>query len=105
MATQQPAPQRMSLVVEAVQVATQPATVAPGETFRLYATLKNQGTAESAATTLGYYRSTDNVISTADTQLSKANRNPLAPNATIRPLPPCHSTDNPRHLLLRGLCG
>ena len=58
--------------------------MAPGEKFRLYATLKNQGTAESSATKVRYYRSTDRVISTADTQLGSANRNPLAPNATLR---------------------
>ena len=84
-ATQQPTPQptpQPDLVVEATQAV--PATVAPGEKFRLYTTLKNQGTAESAATTLRYYRSTDNVISTPDTQLRSVNRNPLAPNATLR---------------------
>ena len=70
------------LVVEAVQA--EPATVAPGEEFRLYATLRNKGTGASTATTLRYYRSTDNVISTEDTQLSRANRDPLAANATIR---------------------
>ena len=80
-ALQQPTPQP-DLVLEAVRAV--PATVAPGETFRLYATLKNQGTAESTATKVRYYRSTNNVISTADTQLGSANRNPLAPNATIR---------------------
>ena len=80
-AAQQPTPQS-DLVMEAAWVV--PATVAPGETFRLYATLKNQGTAESTATKVRYYRSTDNVISKADTQLRSANRNPLAPNATLR---------------------
>ena len=74
-----PAP---DLVLEAVQAV--PTTVAPGEKFRLYATLKNQGTAQSAATTVRYYRSTDNVISTTDTQLGTGRRNPLAANATIR---------------------
>ena len=80
-AAQQPRLQP-DLVVEAAQAV--PATVAPGETFRLYATLKNQGTTESTATTVRYYRSTDRVITTRDTQLSRANRNPLAPNATLR---------------------
>ena len=70
------------LVVEAVQA--EPATVAPEEEFRLYATLGNSGTGESTATTLRYYRSTDAVISTEDTQLSSAQRDPLAVNATIR---------------------
>ena len=80
-ASQQPSPQP-DLVLEAVQAV--PTTVAPGEKFRLYATLKNQGTAQSAATTVRYYRSTDNVISTTDTQLGTGNRNPLAPNDTLR---------------------
>ena len=70
------------LVVEAVRAT--PATVAPGEKFRLYATLKNQGTAASAATKVRYYRSTDRVITPRDTQLSSANRDPLVPNATLR---------------------
>ena len=73
---------RPDLVVEDIEAV--PATVAAGETFRLYATLKNQGTAASAATRVRYYRSTDNVISTADTQLGSASRDPLAPDATLR---------------------
>ena len=80
-AAQQPTPQP-DLVVASVQA--EPATVEPGETFRLYATLKNQGTAASDATTVRYYRSTNAVISTEDTQLASANRDPLAANATIR---------------------
>ena len=75
-------PPTPDLVIEAVQA--QPTTVAPGETFRLYAILKNNGTGESTATTLRYYRSTDAVISTEDTQLRSANRDSLAANATIR---------------------
>ena len=75
-------PSTPDLVVEAIEAA--PSTVAPGETFRLYATLKNNGTGESTATTLRYYRSTDAVISTEDTQLRSASRDPLAANATIR---------------------
>ena len=70
------------LVIESVQA--EPSTVEPGETFRLYATLKNQGRGVSTATKLRYYRSTDAVISTEDTQLSSAQRDPLAANATIR---------------------
>ena len=70
------------LVVEDVRA--DPVTVAPGEKFKLYATLKNQGRGESTATRVRYYRSTDEVISTEDTQLGSANRNPLAANATLR---------------------
>ena len=75
-------PSSPDLVVEDARA--DPVTVAPGETFRLYATLKNQGTGESTATVLRYYRSTDEVISTEDTQLRSANRDPLAANASIR---------------------
>ena len=78
---QQPAP-KPDLVVEPVEIV--PATVDPGQRFRLYATLKNNGTEESAATIVRYYRSTDDIISTEDTQLGTGNRNPLAADASIR---------------------
>ena len=77
-----PSTPSIDLVVEAVEAV--PSTVEPGETFRLYATLKNQGTGESTVTTLRYYRSSDAVISTQDTQLLSANRDPLAANAMLR---------------------
>ena len=44
-------------------------TVAPGETFRLDAVVKNQGEAASIATPLRYYLSTDTTISDTDTQV------------------------------------
>ena len=69
------------LVIEAVRA--EPDTVAPGEKFRLYATLKNRGTEESTATTVHYYRSTNDIISTTDTELGSAKRDPLAVNASI----------------------
>ena len=53
------------LVVESPR-ATESA-VAPGGTFRLGATVRNQGEAPSEATTLRYYRSTDSTITTSDT--------------------------------------
>ena len=77
-----PPAQQPDLVLESVEA--HPSTVDPGSEFRLYATLKNQGTAQSAATTVRYYRSTDNVISTTDTQLGTGRRNPLAANVSIR---------------------
>lgn len=70
------------LVIESVRA--EPSTVAPGANFKLYATLKNQGTEQSSATTLRYYRSPDAVISTEDTPLGRASRDPLAANGTIR---------------------
>ncbi len=75
-------PSTPDLVVEAVEAV--PDTVEPGEQFRLYATLRNNGTAESSAATLTYYRSTDAVISTEDTQIRAFPRNPLGVNDTIR---------------------
>ena len=75
-------PSTPDLVVEDVRA--DPVTVAPGEKFKLYATLRNQGTGESTATRIRYYRSSNATISTQDTQLASANRDPLAANATIR---------------------
>ena len=74
-------PSSPDLVVEDVRA--DPATVAVGEKFKLYVTLKNQGRGESTATRVRYYRSTDEIISTEDTQLASAHRNPLAANTTI----------------------
>ena len=70
------------LVVEAVEAV--PSTVDPEQEFRLSATLRNNGTGESTATTVRYYQSTNDIISTQDTQLGTGNRNPLVANATIR---------------------
>ena len=69
------------LVVESVWV--EPSTVAPGTKFKLHATLKNQGTGRSAATTLRYYSSTNQIISTRDKQLRAAKRDPLPANGKI----------------------
>ena len=66
-------------VAVAVPVPTPDLVVAPptvsngtpptGGSFTLSATVRNQGTALAAATTLRYYRSTDTTISTADTEV------------------------------------
>ena len=71
------------LVVE-VEVELESITLEPGETFKLYSNLKNQGTAESEETILRYYQSTDDRITLSDKQLGGFARNPLAPNKTIR---------------------
>ena len=44
-------------------------TLTTGQSFTLRATVRNQGNASSASTTLQYYRSTDGTISTSDTQV------------------------------------
>ena len=43
--------------------------VSPGEHFTLLVTVRNQGDSQAAATTLRYYRSTDETISTRDTEV------------------------------------
>ena len=52
-----------------------------GATFTLEATVKNQGSGESAATTLRYYRSNDTTITTSDTSLGIDSVGSLAANA------------------------
>ena len=71
-----PTRQQPDLVVE--EVYAEPATVAPGETFKLYATLRNAGAGEAAATIVRYY-----YVTAAERQLGAGRRDPLAANATI----------------------
>ena len=63
----QPPPRSPDLVVGAPSVTD--SSPAPGASFTLRATVRNQGTGSSAATTLRYYRSTNTTISTSDTQV------------------------------------
>ncbi len=56
--------------------------LAPSESFTFSATVKNSGTASSAATTLRWYRSTDATISTADTALGSAAVGALSADQT-----------------------
>ena len=51
----------------------------PGALFTYHATVRNQGTGQSAATTLRYYRSTDFTISTTDTELGTDAVSALSP--------------------------
>ena len=55
------------LVVRSVSVSD--STLTPGQSFTLSATVRNQGTGRSAATTLRYYRSSNRTISTQDTEV------------------------------------
>ena len=48
-------------------------TATPGQSLTLSATVRNQGTAEAAATTLRYYRSTDATITTGDTEVGTSD--------------------------------
>ena len=74
---------RPDLVIESVE--PESITLEPGEEFRLYSTLKNQGTVESEATKFQYYFSTNDRISLNDTRIGRNyDRPPLDPNETIR---------------------
>ena len=53
-----------------------------GAPFTLSATVRNQGSESSAATTLRYYQSTDQTISTSDTQAGTDQVSALAVSAT-----------------------
>ena len=55
------------LVVQSVSVSD--STLTPGQSFTLSATVRNQGTGRSAATTLRWYRSTNARITTRDTEV------------------------------------
>ena len=55
------------LVVESAAVSD--STLTPGQSFTLRATVRNQGTGRSAATTLRYYRSSNRTVTTRDTQV------------------------------------
>ena len=68
------------LIVDSVRVSRN--TLAPGESFTLSATFKNQGPGASTATTLRYYRSTDNNISTSDTGIGSESISALEANHT-----------------------
>ena len=62
-----PLPTSPDLVVQSPSVSNSSPNA--GQSFTLRATVRNQGDAPSAATTLRYYRSSDATISTSDTQV------------------------------------
>ena len=64
------------LVVQSVRV--NKTTVTPGEDFQLDARIWNQGRAVSSATTLRYYLSTDEMISSEDTEVARGRVNALS---------------------------
>ena len=66
------------LVVESVSVSD--SSLTPGQSFTLRATVRNQGTGQSAATTLQYYRSTNRTISTRDTLVGSDAVGALGPS-------------------------
>ena len=68
------------LIVESPSVDN--TTLTPGQSLTLSATVRNQGTAEVAATTLRYYQSSDATITTDDTAVGKDAVPDLAASAT-----------------------
>ena len=68
------------LIVESVSVSESSLTT--GVSFTLRATVRNQGTGRSAATTLRYYRSTNATITTRDTQVGTDAVGALAASGT-----------------------
>ena len=67
------------LVVESLSVSDPPEA---GERFRLEATVRNQGSGQTASTTLRYYLSTDAAIDTTDTELTTGYVSRLAAGAS-----------------------
>ncbi|MDE3000873.1 MAG: leucine-rich repeat domain-containing protein [Gemmatimonadota bacterium] len=57
-------------------------TLTTGQSFTLSATVRNQGNASSAATTLRYYRSSNSTISTNDTEVGTDAVSGLSPGGT-----------------------
>ncbi|MCY3681843.1 MAG: hypothetical protein OXH16_10620, partial [Gemmatimonadetes bacterium] len=67
------------LIVESPTVDSSPDA---GASFRLYATVRNQGGSRSESTTLRYYLSTDETITTGDTEVETDHVTRLAPSET-----------------------
>ena len=74
------APNLPDLVVESLFVSDN--TLNVGQSFMLSLGVRNQGNAESAGTTLRYYRSSDMTISTSDTEVGTESLGPLSASGT-----------------------
>ena len=68
------------LIVESPSVSDN--TLTTGQSFTLRATVRNQGTGSSAATTLRYYRSSNSTISTSDTEVGTDSVSGLSASGT-----------------------
>ena len=68
------------LIVESPSVSE--STLTPGQSFTLYATVRNRGTGRSASTTLRYYQSSDATISTSDTEVGTDSVSGLSASGT-----------------------
>ena len=77
---------------------------AAGTQFTLSATVRNDGDAAAAATTLRYFRSTDATIATADTEVGSGAVAQLAAAASARDSVSLTAPAERWHLLLRRVC-
>ena len=68
------------LIVEAPSVSN--SSPGPGASFTLSATVRNQGGGAAPSTTLRYYLSTDQTITTGDTEIETSYVSPLDPSET-----------------------
>ena len=68
------------LIVESPSVSN--SSPGPGASFRLYATVRNQGGGRSSSTTLRYYLSTDQTIDQSDTEIDTDYVSSLDPSET-----------------------
>ncbi len=75
-------PSGSDLIVESPRSTVR--SVAPGGTLRFGATVRNQGSGPSQATTLRYYRSMDSTITTSDTPVGTDPIGALSPSDTDR---------------------
>ena len=81
------------------------ANLTPGYHWSPNATVRNQGDAPSASTTLRYLLSTDSTISTADTEVGTKNGSPPEPFRQYQGCNWSQRAIRDRHLLLRGVRG
>ena len=95
-----PAP---DLVVDTLTVSDSSPTA--GASFTLSARVHNQGSGQSASTTLRYYRSTDSTITTGDTSVDTDSIPKISPSWSSPQSISVTVSVHTWHLLLRGLRG
>ena len=81
------------LVLESLQASK--VALNSGESFTLTATVKNDGNTRSDATTVRYYRSSNNSLSRSDTRLGSSNVSRLAAGATTQVSIPLTAPQSP----------
>ena len=77
--------------------------VPPGTTFAVSASVRNDGNGTSAATTVRFYRSTDQTIDSGDTQVGSDRVPPLASSGTSTHSADLTAPSAPGRILLRRL--